>query len=100
MYFLKQVIIIHKQEQLIYQQNCRIHQLGSDDEIQALDFGQTKERVWYLILSQILIKFAIHLIHLKEEKRQLDLNRKMIYEGCSESYDPGVISLLPAMQHG
>ena len=24
----------------------------------------------------------------------------MIYEGCSESYDPGVISMLPAMQHG
>ena len=24
----------------------------------------------------------------------------MIHEGCSESYDPGVISLLPAMQHG
>ena len=25
---------------------------------------------------------------------------KLIYEGCSESYGPGVISLLPAMQHG
>ena len=25
---------------------------------------------------------------------------KLIYEGCSESYDPGVISQLPAMQHG
>ena len=37
------------------------------DHTHLLFLGQTQERVWYLILSQILINSAIQLVHLKEE---------------------------------